>query len=348
MRANTVTDDSLINTLESALHIPEISMGRTDDLSALMLQRELPIDQNPVAVYLASLAPGSRRTMSTGLRVIAALLTSGRCSAMALSWGELRYQHTAAIRSALSETYSAASANKMLAALRGVLKAAWRLGQIPTDEYHRAIDWQPVRGESLLKGRALVAGEIRALFDACAQDRKNDGTLRATAVRDAAALAVLYGVGLRRSEVVALNLSDYDTDTGGIKVQNGKGNKARIVYASRAVKEALAAWLELRGLAEGPLFYPVLKSGQLVSRRLTDQAILNLVMNRGEKAGIKHFSPHDLRRTFISDLLDAGADISVVQKLAGHANVTTTTRYDRRGEVAKQKAVDLLHVPFTR
>ena len=252
------------------------------------------------------------------------------------------------MRAALAERYAPATANKMLAALRGVLKAAWRLGQIPTDEYHRAIDLAPVRGETLPRGRALNSGELRALFEACARDNAKDGTRRPSAIRDAAALAVLYGVGLRRSEVVALDREDYDAESGELRVRNGKGKKARLSYAGRGVREALDDWMQLRGDAPGPLFLPILKSGRLVERRLTDQAILTLLMKRAREAGVKHFSPHDLRRTFISDLLDAGADISTVQKLAGHANVTTTTRYDRRGEVAKQKAAELLHIPFSR
>ena len=81
---------------------------------------------------------------------------------------------------------------------------------------------------------------------------------------------------------------------------------------------------------------------------MTDQAVLDILQQRGKEAQIPSFSPHDFRRTFISNLLDRGADISTVQKLAGHASPVTTARYDRRGEAAKRKAANLLHTPYVR
>ena len=80
----------------------------------------------------------------------------------------------------------------------------------------------------------------------------------------------------------------------------------------------------MRSLAA--LFCPINKSGKIALRHLTDQAILYMLRKRARQAKVDAFSPHDLRRTFIGDLLDAGADISTVQALAGHANVQTTAR----------------------
>ena len=159
--------------------------------------------------------------------------------------------------------------------------------------------------------------------------------------------AVAYGGGLRRSEVVALDLSDYDPEACQLRIRDGKGRKDRIVYATSGVKHALAAWLAVRGDEPGPLFWPANGRGRsLMARRMSDAAIRLLLQRRAKQARVRAFTPHDLRRSFISDLLDAGADMVTVQKLAGHANVQTTARYDRRPEQARRRASELLNVPF--
>lgn len=307
---------------------------------ALVARKIPPIEQHPAAVYLASLGSGSRRTMRQALDAMAGLLTSGRCDAETLGWSALRYQHTQALRSALAERYSHATANKMLAALRGVLRESWRLGHIDAETYHRAADLKGIRGQTLPRGRALSAGEIRALFGACANDPSPAGQ------RDAAILALLYGAGLRRAEVVTLDLADYEAENGALTIRGAKGRKDRLAYATNGSALALEAWLAVRGGDPGPMFLPINKGGRLQHRRMTSQAVFNMLRKRAAQAQVPVFSPHDLRRTFISDLLDAGADISAVQHLAGHSSVNTTARYDRRGEAAKRRAAKLLAVPF--
>src|SRR6476620_2610808 len=71
-----------------------------------------------------------------------------------------------------------------------------------------------------------------------------------------------------------------------------------------------------------------------------------ILRDRAAAAGVAPFTPHDMRRTYISELLDAGTDLATVQKMVGHESITTTAGYDRRGDAAKRKAADLVHVPF--
>ena len=312
------------------------------EMTAIEIPPELPADRHPAAVYLARLAPGSRRTMRQSLACIASALSSGACTIETFDWASLRYQHTQAIRTMLAERYRPATANKGLSALRGVLREAWRLGQLPADPYRRAVDLEAIKGETLPAGRALTAGELRALLAACAADPGPAGA------RDAALLALLYGAGLRRSEAVALDLADHDQGTGALTVRHTKGHRERIVYAANGTADALADWIEARGNEPGPLFLPVNKGGRIGVDRLTGQAVMGILRRRARAANVANVRPHDLRRTFVSDLLDAGADISTVGRLAGHAQLQTTARYDRRPEAAKRRAVELLHVPYAR
>lgn len=308
-------------------------------------------DKNPARVYLASLAPGSVRTMAGALDTIADLAAPG-ATADTFPWGRLRYQHTQAIRAALAAKYDAATANKMLSALRQTLKSAWRLGQFQatdkdredgksgSDLYMAAADIANVKGEKpdQAAGRALGLGELMALAASC-----NDGTL--AGARDAAILAVAYAGGLRRAEIVALTMDSFDAASAVLTVK-GKRNKSRTVPMQNGALAALRAWLAVRGDAPGALFLHIGKGGKLTHKGMTAQAVYYIFSERAEAAGVQSFSPHDMRRTFAGDMLDAGVDISTVQKLMGHSNVTTTAGYDRRGERAKKDAAKRLHFPY--
>jgi integrase len=311
----------------------------TPEESSLALTAPLPLTRHPAHVYLTSLGQGSRPTMRGSLNAIASMLTSGECDAMTLNWAKLRYQHTAAVRAVLMEKYSPATTNKMLTALKRVLQEALKLELIKEKDYKGATDLRPVPGSKGLKGRALSRDEIAALLKVCQHDATPSG------VRDAALIAILRGSGVRRRELVNLDLKDFDPSTGALEVKEGKGGKDRTVYLSSQAIRVVLSWLAVRGDAPGPLLCPVNKGKRVTLRRLTSQAVLFILQKRGEEAGVAAFSTHDFRRTFISDLLDAGVDLVTVQRLAGHSDPSTSSRYDRRPEAVKRRAVELLDLP---
>ncbi len=298
------------------------------------------LDQNAAAIYLTSLnSESGRRTMRQALNLCAGLL-SENADALTFAWHDLRFQHVTAIRAKLTEVYKPATVNKLLAAVRGVLKSAWQSGQMSAEDFHKAASVKGVKNDTLPAGRELTQGEITALMADCEADTTNAGA------RDAAIIGLMYSCGLRREEVVTLDLADYDTESGRLVVR-GKGNKERIAWLTGGAACALADWLTVRGADPGALFVAVNKSGRIVNyKNMTPKTVYKMLAKRATEAGVKSFSPHDMRRTFVSDLLDAGADFTTVSKMAGHSSVTTTARYDRRPEEAKRKAASLLHVPY--
>jgi integrase/recombinase XerD len=231
----------------------------------------LPADRHPVAVYLASHAPNSRHALRHVLELAARLLTGGRFTADGLPWHALRYQHMQALRTALLDAkrldgrpHAPATANLALTAVRGVLREAVQLGLMTFEDEARTCRVKPIPGRRLPAGRMLSADELTRLFFICGTDPRPAGT------RDAALLAVLALCGPRRSELIALDLADYDATAGTLRVRSGKGNKERVLVGNPQMGQALAEWLEVRGPLPGPLFLPLTKGGKLCWRRLTD------------------------------------------------------------------------------
>jgi integrase/recombinase XerC len=149
-------------------------------------------------------------------------------------------------------------------------------------------------------------------------------------LRDLAIIDVLYSCGVRVSELTALNLESVDFEEGLVKVL-GKGNKERIVPIGKEAIGSLRRYLEaahgLRKIEEkdakgDPLFI------NFRGRRLTSRSVGKLVKKYGNEGGLaSDISPHDLRHTFATHLLDGGADLRAVQELLGHVSLSTTQRY---------------------
>ncbi|MFP3967365.1 tyrosine-type recombinase/integrase [Actinomadura fulvescens] len=321
-----------------------------------LITAEVPAPRNPYLVYVASLqSPRSRRTMAACLDRIAAFLVEAsgasaeRTTGRDFPWAALRTEHTAAIRALLGRQtspgpdgaerpWSPAYRNQHLAALRGVLRAAWSLGELSTDDYQRARSVKNFTGSRLPSGRSIHGAEFAALLRACALDPGPAGR------RDAALLATLYTTGARRSEIAGLRREHYDPGERALRIV-GKGDKERMEYLHESAAALLGTWLSLDDRPAGPLFKPVHKSGALQHRPLTDAAVRNVVVKRRREAGLPSMTPHDFRRTFIGDLLDEGVDLVTVQQLVGHSSPATTARYDRRPERRRRGAVDKLRFP---
>jgi integrase len=307
--------------------------------------RALPVKgrtrADPVATYLAGLAPASRRTQRSVLRTLARLLGGEGAAPTSIAWERLEYRQLAALRAQLVASKSPATANHILCTLRRVFKECWRLELIDTERYLRLCDLDPVRGAAWPMGRALCNTEVRRLLEACRGDDR-----RATAARDAAIVALLFGSGLRRAEAGALELADWDPKRVEITVKAAKGARHRIAYPAPWAAEALEEWIDLRGRAPGPLLRACDAAGAVLERGLGGEAIRRRLRQRAQQAGLGPVRPHDGRRSYISALLEV-TDLATTALAAGHKKTTSTIRYDRRPAARAAKAAGTLSLDAT-
>ena len=176
----------------------------------------------------------------------------------------------------------------------------------------------------------LPAHEAKAVIDA----RGLGGEARE---RDVAVLEMLYATGLRVSELASLDVESVDREARTVRVL-GKGSKERMVPYGAPAARALEAYLGRRGTARGPVF--VNHRGG----RLTPRSIHTIVRRAARAAGVtRRVSPHTLRHTFATHLLDRGADLRVIQELLGHSRLSTTQRYTHVSTAQLLKTYEAAH-----
>lgn len=213
---------------------------------------------------------------------------------------------------------AASSAARALTVARGLHRFGVEEGVLPADTAAEVSP--PAAGEKLPD--TLSIDEVATLLDACPTETP-------VGLRDKALLETLYATGARVSEVLDLRVDDATAaiDADGILAVTGKGNKQRLVPLGRHSKDAIEAYL-VRGR---PVFATGKSHALFLNKRgggLSRQSAWTVIKQAAERAGIhKEVSPHTLRHSFATHLLEGGADVRSVQELLGHASVTTTQIY---------------------
>lgn len=303
------------------------------------LQTTTPTPAAPAAAYLAGLRTDvSRASMLSELNKVARLM--GAPDWRAVNWSTLNAANVMAVMAQVDGAPS--TRNKTLSALKGVARAAWRMGLVDSESLARIADVKGDSGSRELAGREIEGWEIAALMRACSEDPTPAGA------RDAALIGLAVKTGARREELCKLSVSSLIRTNDGAELRTiGKRNKERPLFIDNGALQALDDWLKIRGLADGPIFCAVSQIGLVdTDHQVTTTALHQVLHKRAAEAGLSNLTWHDFRRTFASNLLDAGADIAIVAGMMGHSSVTTTARYDRRPAAAKRRAALKISVPY--
>jgi site-specific recombinase XerC len=271
---------------------------------------------DPADLYLARLGTDhSRRTAHSALTTVASLL-----GVKAIDWSTVTYAELATVRARLGG-FSVAWANTCWSVVRQVVGDARRLGLVDQQLVDDVLALPALRGSNGRLGRDVADNEIAALLDAC-----DPGAV--VGRRDGALVALLAAGGLRCSEAAGAAMADWDGDHARLAVPCGKGRVARVVPMPSWAAERIDDWLDGHP-GNGRLLRSIDRWGN-VGTHLSPRGVSHLLAGLCTTAGIAVMSPHALRAHRITEIIEA-SDPLVAQRLAGHAQVTTTARYDRRG-----------------
>lgn len=315
---------------------------------------------NPVDAYLRTLSKGSQEKMRLVLRRLYRIILTNADpnqpsrslpgDEYVIDWPtQMTPKAVGTLRMVLTEVYqSPAPVNVMLAAIKGVIKACFQMELIDSKHYELVMLVKGVKDvDAPLRGRHITDEEIEQTIRHLALDRLPDGKAARRALRDSAVLALMLTTGLRRAEVAALRLQDYNHSTGELRVVRGKGSKSRTVFVPAAARTYMAPWLKVRGRTPGGLFVAVLKNGAIPHyKNVTAQAVYGWFVGRMKEAGITDVTPHDARRTFVGNILElSGNDLVVSQQLTGHKDFETLMRYNRKKNSAAQELAERQKLP---
>lgn len=284
--------------------------------------------ESPVDRYLASLnSPESIRTQRSKLRAISKMM--GYQNPLEVPWEKIKYDQINLLLTTMKrEGKKRNTINATISAIKGVYTELMRKKEIDLYEYELIRKIKTIKGDDSEIGKALSPNQVQDLFIKSIQ--------KPIQIRDNAIIAVMVGCGLRRIEVTRIKREDVKIyeKTPYLEIL-GKGGKKRRVYIPEFALYYITEWILFSPQTQsGYLFVAMEKDGKIVDHPLTTQRIYIIVKSR-----LQEVAPHDLRRTFITRLLELENDLSTVQKIAGHASPTTTVRYDKRQEHQQIKAI---------
>ena len=297
------------------------------------------MSDSPARLYLDGCltTEDSRTTTTSALRMLYRLLPQSALvrlesgDPLDFPWHRLTLEEVARARQQLAKRYAVTTANRLIAALNGVLTSAWRMRLLDADELTR-LKPSSLRGVPMPRGQHVEAPAIARMVLAAASS-----STRARRLRDPALVLLLATTGIRCIEAHRMRAQDLQA-SGHVRV-SGKGGRMRLAVLPADTLDAVESWLGVRGHGAGPLFQPV-EHGHILARPLTRQAIGKAIRRAARDAGLPEPfpTPHDLRRSYATGLLASGVDLALVCDLLGHADVTTTTRYDLRGQGPRDAA----------